>query len=114
MILNYYKVSLVIPLIDSVLSELKRSFERDQTFIFSGLHIIPYIMPSSASWRDHFKDFLKFYKDDFENTSLSTEDSEFKLWEKHWKDSKAVLPDSVSETLNRINFPCFPIIKTAL
>ena len=26
----------------------------------------------------------------------------------------AALPDSVSATLKRINFPCFPIIKTAL
>ena len=71
-------------------------------------------MASSTNWRDHFKDFLRFYKDDFENTSLSTVDGELQLWEQHWKNSKAVLPDSVSATLKRINFPCFPIIKTAL
>ena len=41
-------------------------------------------------------------------------DGELQLWEQHWKNSKAVLPDSVSATLKRINFPCFPIIKTAL
>ena len=63
---------------------------------------------------DHFKDFLKFYEDDFENTSLSTVDGALQLWEQHWKNSKAVLPDRVSATLKRINFPCFPIIKTAL
>ena len=113
-IADYYKISLAIPLIDIVLSELKRRFEGNQTFIFSGLYIIPYIMASSPNWRDHFKDFLKFYKDDFENTSLSTVDGELQLWEQHWKNSKAALPDSVSETLKRINFPCFPIIKTAL
>ena len=109
-IANYYKISLI----DIVLSELKRRFEGNQTFIFSGLHIIPYIMASSPNWRDHFKDFLKFYKDDFENLSLSTVDGELQLWKQHWKNPKAVLPDSVSATLKRINFPCFPIIKTAL
>ena len=36
-------------------------------------------MPSFPNWRDDFKDFLKFDKDDFENTSLSTVDDELKL-----------------------------------
>ena len=42
-------------------------------------------MASSPNWRNHFKDFLKFYKDDFENTSLSTVDGELQLWEQHWQ-----------------------------
>ena len=60
------------------------------------------------------KDFLKSYKYDFENTCLSTIDGERQLWEQHWKNSKTSLPDSVSATLKRINFPCFSTIKTAL
>ena len=64
---DYYKISLAIPLIEIVLSELKRRFEGSQTFIFSGLCIIPHIMASSPNWRE----ILKFYEDDFENTSLS-------------------------------------------
>ena len=59
---------------------------------------------ASPNWRDHFKDFLKFYKDDFEDTSLSTVDGELQLWKKHWKNSKAALPDSASASLKRINF----------
>ena len=77
-IADYYKVSLAIPLIDIVLSELKRRFEGNQTFIFSGLHIILYIIASSPIWRD-FADFLKFYKDGFEGASLSTVDGELHL-----------------------------------
>ena len=61
-IADYYKVSLVIHFIDIALSELIRRFEANQTFIIGGLHTIPYIMVSSLNWRDHFKDFLKFYK----------------------------------------------------
>ena len=100
-IAEYYKVSLAIPLIEIVLSELKISFEGNQTFIFSGLHIIPYMMASFPNWRDHFKDFLKFYKGDFENTGLSTVNGELQLWEQHWKNSKADFPDSVSTTFKK-------------
>ena len=91
----------MIPLIDTVLSELKRRFEGDQVFIFSGLHIIPYIMAFLQIGGIILKIFLKFYKDDFENTSLSTVDGELQLWNQHWKNSKAVLPDSVSATLKK-------------
>ena len=61
----------------------------------------PYIMASPPNWKDHFKDFLEFYKDDFENSSLSTVDGELQLWEQQWKDSEAVLPDSISATLKK-------------
>ena len=111
-IADYYKISLAIPLIVILLSELKRRFKGDQTFTFSGLRIIPYIMASSPNWRNHFKDFLKFYKDDFENTSLSTVDVELRLWEQHSKNSKAALPDSVSEILKLSTFPNHQISAT--
>ena len=42
-------------------------------------------MASSPNWRDHLKDFSKFYKDDFKNTSLFTVDGQLQLWEQHWK-----------------------------
>ena len=71
-------------------------------------------MASSPNWRDHLKDFSKFYKDDFKNTSLFTVDGQLQLWEQHWKNWKAFLPDGASLTPKRINFPCFPIIKAAL
>ena len=58
-------------------------------------------MASPPNWKDHFKDFLEFYKDDFENSSLSTVDGELQLWEQEWKDSEAVLPDSISATLKK-------------
>ena len=45
---------------------------------------------------------------------MKTLESELDLWEEHWSQSKTCLPDSVSTTLKSINFPCFPIIKTAL
>ena len=58
---NYYKLSLSIPLIDTVLSGMKRRFERNQKCVFEGLYIIPFIILASlksnvsTSSKDHFK-----------------------------------------------------------
>ena len=59
-------------------------------------------------------DFLKSYEGDFGQINMKTLESELHLWEEHWSQSKTCLPDSVSTKLKSINFPCFPIIKTAL
>ena len=65
-------------------------------------------------WRSKFKNFLKSYEGDFGQISMKTLESELHLWEEHWSQSKTYLPDRVSTKLKSINFPCFPIIKTAL
>ena len=45
---------------------------------------------------------------------MKTLESELDPCEEHWSQSKTCLNDSVDTTLKFINFPCFPIIKTAL
>ena len=45
---EYYKLYLTIPLVDRVLSELKRRFEGNQTYVFSGFYIIPYVASSKC------------------------------------------------------------------
>ena len=51
---------------------------------------------------------------DFGQKSMKTLESELDPCEEHWSQSKTCLNDSVGTTLKFINFPCFPIIKTAL
>ena len=88
---HYYKLSLSTPLINTVLSELKRRFEGNQKYIFEGLYIIPYIIVASLknnismSWKDHFKMFLKFYESDIEDLSFKSLDAELGLWKHHWE-----------------------------
>ena len=67
-----------------------------------------------VSSKSKFKNFLNFYEGDFGKISMKTLESELDYQEEHWNQSKTCLPDSVSATLKFINFPCFPIIKTAL
>ena len=68
----------------------------------------------SMIWKDHFKIFLKFYESDFEDLSFKSLDAELSLWEDHWENCSANLPDNVSATLKKISFLCFPFIKRAL
>ena len=114
----YYKLSLSIPLIDTVLSELKKRFEGNQKSIFEDLYLIPYIIVGSLknninmSWKDHCKIFSKLYESDFED--LKSLDAALSLWKHHWENCLASLPDNVSTTSKQISFPCFLFIKRAL
>ena len=68
--------------------------------------------PAKKTWRDHFKRFLSFYENDFEDLCLLSLDNELSLGENHWKISMKVLPDNASSTLKQITFPSFPFIKS--
>ena len=115
---EFYKKSFIIAVVDEEYGQLKRRFIGDNSLVFEGLYIIPNIMIYSvnqndgACWRSKFRNFLKFYEEDFGQISMKTPELDF--WEEHWSQSKTCLPDSVSTTLKSINFPCFSIIKTAL
>ena len=117
---EYYKMSLTIPLVDTVLGELKRRFEGNQTYVFSGFCVIPYVMVASLkssakeTRRDHFERFLSFYENEFDDLCLLSLDGELSLRKYHWKNSVKGLPDNVSSTLKQITFSGSPIIKRAL
>ena len=64
--------------------------------------------------KDHFKIFLKFYESGFEDLRFKSLDAELSLWEHHWDNCLANLPNSVTAISKQISFPCFPVIKRAL
>ena len=71
-------------------------------------------IPAKETWSDHFKRFLSFSENEFEDLYLLPLDGELSLWEHHWKNSVKGLPNNVSSTLKQITFPSFTIIKRAL
>ena len=70
--------------------------------------------PAIEIWRYHFKRFLSFYENDFEDLCLLSLDDELSLWEHQWKNSVKGLQDNVSSILKQITFPSFPMINRAL
>ena len=73
---EYYKLSLTTPLVDTVLGELKRRFQGNETYVFSSFYVITYVMvaclksPAKETCREHFKRFLRFYQNIFEDQYL--------------------------------------------
>ena len=58
--------------------------------------------------------FLKFRESDMDDLSFKSLNAELGLWEHHWNNCSANLPDNVSVILKQISFSCFPFIKRAL
>ena len=117
---DFYKRSFTIPLLEEVYGQLKRRFEGNNLKVFNGLYVIPNVMmavvnrPEDPDWKSHFKSFLEFYSDDFDDSSLGSIDAELTLWEEYWTQYTGNLPDTVTSTLKAIDFPCFDTIKVAL
>ena len=70
--LEFYKGLFTIIVVDEVYGQLKRSFTGDNSIVFEGLYSISNIMIYSVKqdhgvcWRSKFKNFLKFYEEDFD------------------------------------------------
>ena len=54
------------------------------------------------------------WKDDFDDLSFKLLDAELSLWEHHWENCLANLPDNVCVTSKQTIFTCFLFIKRAL
>ena len=109
-----------IAVVDEVYGQLKRRRTGDNTTVLEGPRFISDIMIYSVNqgdgvcWRSKLQNFFKLYEGDFDQVSMKTLESELGFWPEHWSRSKTCVPDSVSLTIQSINFLCFPIIKTAL
>ena len=111
-------ISLYIPLIDHLNTELKNRFGAATTAAYSGLRIIPATLISSLNhspnfdWKNHFMSFVNFYSDDLPNPIAL--DGEIELWVKYWDSYEGCCPDTIASTLKLVSFPGFENIKVAL
>ena len=72
---DYYRVSLTLPLIDHLISDLEAKFPGNELTAYCGLFIVPEIMLASEKiWRREFLVFVNFYCEDL--PSFSCLDSE--------------------------------------
>ena len=108
---EFCKLSLTIPLVDTVLGESKRRFESNQKYVFTDFYIIPYVMVASLKSPSKETSFLSFYEKDFEYLFWQSLNWKLSLWEHHWKNSVKGWTDNASSTLKQITFPSFLIIK---
>ena len=112
---EYHRLSLTLPLLDHLISDLNYRFPGNELTPYCGLYIVPYIMIKFQHvWRKEFLVFFNFYCDDLPH--FNSLNAELDLWFTHWelKSKTANVPDSVATTLKSVETPDFPNIFEAL
>ena len=99
---EYFKVSIVIPFIDHLISELSCRFDAHTKQSASLQHLIPHRITQSTSYAD-IDEAVQYYKDDLPNSCVV--DEEFERWKQKWV---AMPINRRPETLNKCLKECCP------
>ena len=78
--MEYYKLSLTVPLLDRVISEMKTCFSKDHRAHSLGFFLLPSVVLYSLHWKENVSNFAVDYKSDFPD-SINLEDQ----WELYWQ-----------------------------
>ena len=112
-VLDYYKITIRIPLLDDLMCELDDSFDSSKTEAnFNGFANFNGLVqqPEKGHWKEKCPFFANFIKDDLPN-ALSLE---LDLEETYWINYEGSLQDNVPSTLKSIRFSGFQNIENAL
>ena len=112
---DYFRVTVTVPLLDHLMSDLEMRFPGNELTAYRGLHIIPYVMcVTPNTWKKELLVFANFYSEDL--PSFYCLNSELDLWFTHWKNLSAttLLPNSVVATLKIVNSVALPNVSSSL
>ena len=115
---DYYRVTLTIPLLDTLEQELKSRFYDDSLACYSGIYLIPSKIISMQNsvrkkpLKELCQPLITFYRNDL--PSASRIEAELDLWEEFWISEKEIFPSNFSETLKAVDFTGFQNIKELL
>ena len=100
---EYYKLSLTIPLLDRVITELKSRFTIQHRIHSFGCFILPAAVVKDENWKEHVREFSLKYKSDLPSVmNLETEMDQWKIyWRRNMEQGK--VPDTISSTLTTID-----------
>ncbi|SMN02068.1 hypothetical protein SPONN_425 [uncultured Candidatus Thioglobus sp.] len=107
---EYYRRSVVIPLLDNLIVQMQERFGSSQTVASKLLDIVPSVMCNTEST---FDDLVAFYEDDLPNSSLI--ETELWRWKAKWERQNAAdRPSSLEIALNNCDQDYFPNIHALL
>ena len=115
---EYYRVSISVPFLDHLITQLDARFSTEQLVQAKGFALIPQVMKklsmeSPEKWKEEVRSFLCHYILDVPHP-LDIE-AELDIWKVFWDNKeKSCLPDRLYKTLKEINPKVFPNIHTAL
>ena len=100
---TFYKVSVTIPFLDMIITELKSRFSTHHRIHSNGYFILPAVVLQDPAWKTNIKQFASEYMSDLpQPLNLETE---LHQWFVYWKQESRHnrVPDTVSATLLAIN-----------
>ena len=114
---DYYRVSVTIPYLNHLVSQMKLRFSTHHLVRAKGFALVPAIMKEQSDdakrWSANVKSFLDNCKSDLPHP-LGI-DAELDLWRMHWNREDVIqLPDKIYQTLKVTDKMIFPNIYTAL
>ena len=115
---DFYRVSLTIPLLDTLEQELNARFNEDTLACYCGVNLLPskilknHNSENYKSLREHCKDLIDLYWTDLPSPSRIWE--ELDLWENFWLSEKDICPNNFSDTLKAVDFGGFENVKELL
>ena len=115
---DFYRVSLTIPLLETLEQELSSRFSDDSLISYTGLYLIPSkIVSMKDSLRNKplkvlCKDLITFYQNDLPFPERI--DKELDLWETQWLTEREIFPSNFTETLKCVDFTGYHNIKELL
>ena len=116
---DYYKVSLTIPLLDTLEQELTTRFYDNSLACYSGMYLIPSKIVDMQKHplqkkplKELCRPLIAFYRQDLPFPHRI--EVELDLWERFWISQKKIFPTNYSETLKAVTFTGFDNIKELL
>ena len=117
---SYYRVSLTLPFIDSLITSMAERFTPKNLALYCGFNILPSIMLKTDHWTTYFKEFLDAYLGTI--IDVGCIDAELDLWHQYWLDAftseleaKCASIADVLKMLEKDDFKkTFPIIYNCL
>ena len=80
---EYYKRSLTIPFLESLLVQMEQRFTPKNLALYSGFNLLPSIMIRTPSWKSMLQPFLDVYQSTI--TDFADIAGELDLWQKYWE-----------------------------
>ena len=118
---DYYRVSLTIPLLDTLEQELASRFYNESLACYSGIYLIPSKIVSmenspklkGKTLRELYEPLINFYHRDLPDPERARD--ELDVWQDYWLNvEKDISPTNFSDTLKSVNFTGFKNIKVLL
>ena len=104
---NFWRVSVFIPFLNSILTELDARFTPESKERVQGLLLLPKYLDQLND--DHISQLTHAFSEDMPQSDMF--EQEVRMWKRKWQTVNTDLPQNLSAILDAFNNKMFPIIS---